>query len=74
MFPNDGESVDSGSMYEHLGTPLMNNRISDNENHDFYFTYHHSAADAMTMMDANDMDDNVVAIASMMYLIADMDE
>lgn len=52
----------------------MNNRIIDNENHDFYFTYHHSAADAMTMMDANDMDDNVVAIASMMYLIADMDE
>lgn len=53
---------------------MMKNKIVDNASHDFYFTYHHSAADSMLMMNADDMDDNVVAIASMMYLIADMDE
>ena len=52
---------------------MLNVRIADNENHDFYFTYHHTAGDSMWMMNPDDMDDNVVAIASIMYLIADYD-
>lgn len=56
------------------GIPTMRNLIADNATEDFYFTYHHSAGDSMTMMDADDLDDNVVAIASMMYLVADLDE
>jgi len=40
---------------------------------DFYFTYHHSAGDSMYMMSPSDMDDNVVAIASLFYLIANAD-
>lgn len=52
----------------------MKNKIVDNENHDFYFRYHHSAGDSMLMMDADDLDDNVVAIASIMFLIADLDD
>lgn len=52
----------------------MNNKIVDNETHDFYFTYHHTAGDSMWMMNADDMDDNVIAIASIMFLIADHDD
>ena len=52
----------------------MRNLVSDNDTNDFYFTYHHSAGDSMTMMDADDMDDNVVAIASIFFLLADADE
>lgn len=52
----------------------MRNLIADNKSNDFYFRYHHSAGDSMSMMNADDLDDNVVAIASMIYLIADNDE
>jgi len=55
------------------GVPQMRNEIKDNASNDFYFSYHHSAADTMSIMDAEDMDDNVIMIASMMYLIADLD-
>jgi carboxypeptidase Q len=51
----------------------LKNDILDTANHDFYFTYHHSAGDAMTMMNADQLDDNAVAIASMLYIIADWD-
>ena len=74
VFPNAGGNADSGSLRNYYGTPLMNNKIEDNASRDFYFTYHHSAGDAMTMMDADHLDDNVVAIASLMYVIADMEE
>jgi carboxypeptidase Q len=42
--------------------------------HNNYFTYHHSAGDSMDIMNPDSMDDNVIAIASMMFIIADMDE
>jgi len=52
----------------------MNNQIWDySDAHEFYFTYHHSAGDSITMMNPDSMDDNVIAIASMMYIVADMD-
>lgn len=66
-------SADSGELRTVTGTPVMNNKIVDNDTHDFYFTYHHTAGDSMLMMNADDMDDNVIAIASIMYLIADYD-
>ena len=56
-----------------MGVPCMKNLIVDTPNDDFYFTYHHSAGDAMTMMNADDLDDNVVALASMFYTIAEWD-
>ena len=52
----------------------MINLIQDNPTHDFYFTYHHSAGDTMEVMNPDEMDDNVVAIASMLYIIADSNE
>ena len=64
--------VDSSYLGEQ-GVPMMRNEIEDTEDHDFYFTYHHSAGDSMYMMNASDMDDNVVAIAQMFFLVADLD-
>ncbi|CAD8099986.1 unnamed protein product [Paramecium primaurelia] len=74
IYPNAGSQADSGALRTVTGTPVMNNKIVDNDTHDFYFTYHHTAGDSMWMMNADDMDDNVIAIASIMYLIADHDD
>lgn len=49
MVSDDGGAVDTGPLYE-KGVPTMINLIEDNESHDFYFSYHHSAGDSMTMM------------------------
>ena len=65
--------VDSGYLYKE-GVPALRNEIEDNETHDYYFTYHHSAGDSMDVMDADDMDDNVVALASLFYLISDLEK
>jgi carboxypeptidase Q len=65
--------VDNGYLGD-LGVPMLRNLIEDNESNDFYFTYHHSAGDSMYMMNPEDMDDNVIAIASIFYLIADLDK
>lgn len=53
------------------GIPLLKNLVKDTDSHDFYFTYHHSAGDSMTMMNPDDLDDNVVGLASLFFLIAD---
>jgi carboxypeptidase Q len=50
----------------------MANYIEDNESHDFYFSYHHSAGDSMTVMNGDDLDSNVAGLAAMMYIIADL--
>ena len=52
----------------------MNNMIQDDEKHTYYFTYHHSAGDSMTMMNADDLDSNVLGVACMFYILADLDE
>lgn len=56
-----------------LGVPVIRNIVNDNDSQDFYFTYHHSAGDSMTMMDPDSLDRNVVAIASLFYILADME-
>ena len=53
------------------GVPMITNIVNDTSTGDFYFKYHHSAADSISMMNPDDMDSNVVAIASIMYLVAD---
>ena len=53
------------------GVPMMANIVNDTPTGDFYFKYHHSAADSISMMNPDDMDSNIVAIASIMYLVAD---
>lgn len=50
---------------------MVRNIGQDTPTNDFYFTYHHSGGDSMTMMNPDQMDENVVAIASLYYLLAD---
>jgi carboxypeptidase Q len=50
----------------------MTNLIEDNKNHDYYYTYHHSAGDTMSIMNADDLDSNVVGVAAMFYILADL--
>lgn len=69
----DGEAVDTGILLD-IGIPTMVNRVEDTPEHKFYFTYHHSAGDSMTMMSADDLDSNVLGIATMFYLLADSTE
>ena len=56
------------------GVPMITNIVNDTPNGDFYFKYHHSSADSISMMNPDDMDSNVVAIASIMYLVADAEQ
>jgi carboxypeptidase Q len=46
---DEGEAVDTGPLREN-GVPTMANVVKDTPSHDFYFQYHHSAGDSMTMM------------------------
>lgn len=55
------------------GVPIFSNIIKDSPEFSYYFKYHHSAGDSMSMMDPDDMDSNVVGIASLLYIIADLE-
>jgi carboxypeptidase Q len=48
--------------------------IADTPDHKFYFKYHHSAGDSMSMMNSDQMDLNVVGIASLLYILGDLDK
>lgn len=52
----------------------MINLIQDTEDHRYYFTYHHSAGDSITMMSEEDLDSNVFGIASIFYLLASSEQ
>lgn len=49
---------------------MMRNIYKD-PNDDIYFKYHHSAGDTMNILNPDELDSNVFAISSMMYIIAD---
>lgn len=51
----------------------MNNQVNDTADHAYYFTYHHSAGDTLTMMSKEDLDSNVLGVAAMFYVLADLD-
>lgn len=51
----------------------MANAVQDTPDHKFYFTYHHSAGDSMSIMNADEMDSNVLGIAVAFYILADLD-
>jgi len=67
-----GEAVDTGPLYE-KGVPTMANVIQDTPDHEYYFSYHHTAGDSMTMMNADELDSNVVGLAAMMFILADLE-
>jgi carboxypeptidase Q len=57
-----------------MGIPTMINMVKDTLDHRYYFRYHHSAGDSMTMMNADDLDSNVLGIACVFYILADLEE
>ena len=69
---DNGEAVDTKPLFD-KGVPTMINLIKDNSSHDFYFQYHHTAGDSMTVMDADDLDSNVLGVAAMFFILADLD-
>lgn len=52
----------------------MINLIEDSDDHTFYFRYHHSAGDSMTIMDPDELDSNVLGVAAMFYILADLEK
>ena len=47
-----GEAVDTEPLLE-IGIPTMAKIIKDTPDLRYYFTYHHTAGDSMTMIDAD---------------------
>jgi carboxypeptidase Q len=68
----EGNMTDTRPLLEGFGIPSMRNLVDDTDDKSYYFTYHHSAGDSMNVMDSNDMDKNVIVIAGMLYIIADL--
>jgi carboxypeptidase Q len=66
-----GVMQDTTPLYKN-GIPVVRNLVKDTPDSKFYFTYHHSAGDTVSILDKDDMDKNVAAIASLFYIIADM--
>lgn len=69
---DDGYAVDTEPLYD-IGIPSMANKVHDTEDNRFYFTYHHTAADSITMMSADDLDSNVLGISVLFYILADLE-
>lgn len=63
--------VNTGPLLE-KGVPTMVNIVSDTPSHDYYFQFHHTAGDSMTVMNADDLNSNVVGIAAMFFILADL--
>ena len=72
LLNDEGHGADTSPLYS-AGVPVMANAVYDTQDHEFYFTYHHSAGDSMSIMDPDDMDSNVLGIACMFYILADLD-
>ena len=64
--------MDVGPLYA-KGVPIIKNLIEDTPDHKFYFRYHHSAGDSMLIMNPDEMDSNVVGIAALLFIIADLE-
>ncbi len=69
---NQGVMTDTEPLYEKYNIPVMRNLVQDSADNQFYFTYHHSAGDNINILDANDMDSNVAAIASIFYILGNV--
>jgi carboxypeptidase Q len=69
---NDGFSSDINPLYKKYKVPIMRTLNSDSKEMENYFTYYHSAADTMNILNPDYLDRNVCAIASMFYILADV--
>jgi carboxypeptidase Q len=73
LINDQGHGADTSPLFS-AGVPVMANVVDDTPDHKFYFTYHHSAGDSMSIMNADDMDSNVLGIAVTFYILADLDD
>lgn len=71
-YSDDGFSNDVEPLFD-KGVPMICNLIRDTPDSKFYFKYHHSAGDSMSIMNPDDMDSNVVGIASLLFILADLE-
>ena len=55
------------------GVPIIHQIVVDTPKNDFYYRYHHTAGDSMTIMNSDEMDSNVLGIAAFLYIIADLE-
>jgi carboxypeptidase Q len=69
-----GHGADIQPLYSAKQIPMMSNINSEAPNYEYYFTYHHTAADSMNIINPDFMDRNVIGTAAMFYLIADLPE
>lgn len=69
---DDGEAADTEPLFV-TGIPIMANIVEDTPDHKYYFTYHHTGGDSMLVMNPDEMDSNVIGIASLFYILADLD-
>ena len=69
----DGEMVDNGPLCDE-GVACFKNLIKDTEDHEYYFRYHHTAGDSMSVMNPEEMDSNVLGIATFLYIVADLEK
>ena len=72
QYSDDGFSADVEPLYE-KGVPVICNLIADTPDHKFYFKYHHTAGDSMSIMNPDDLDSNVVGIAALLFILADLE-
>jgi carboxypeptidase Q len=72
QYSDDGWSADVENLLDH-GVPIIHQIIEDSPKNDFYYKYHHTAGDSMTIMNPDDMDSNVLGIATFLYIIADLE-
>lgn len=71
LFSNDAENADIASLY-FKGIPILKNINTKTKDHREYFVIHHSAADTMSYINPEFVDRHVMAIAGIMYAIADL--
>lgn len=71
LFSNDAENADIASLY-FKGIPILKNINTKTKDHREYFIIHHSAADTMSYINPEFVDRHVMAIAGIMYAIADL--
>lgn len=71
IIKGDGISEDVRPLFN-KGIPVIRNIVEDTSDNEIYFTTHHSAQDSVSILDKDDMDKNVAAIASLFYIIGDL--
>lgn len=69
---DDGEEADSADLFDR-GVPMLKNIVEDTKDQQYYFTYHHTSGDSISIMNPDHMDSNVLGIAVLTYILADLE-